>query len=83
MSVTVRLGSKVRHEVEALTVGEALEKFLEQRPDWRRRLLDEMAEERIPLSCSVNGGGECPLQQEAALEDGDELYIFPVASGGR
>lgn len=66
------------------TVGDAFEALLEDRPALRDRVLDEEGALRPQINVLRNGkdvrSQEAGL--ETALEEGDELALFPPVSGG-
>lgn len=65
------------------TVGDALEALLSERPELRDRVFDEAGELRGHLTVLRNGSdvdNEDGL--DTAVEDGDELALFPPVSGG-
>jgi len=66
------------------TVGDALEQLLEAHPDLRREVVDEDGQLREHIRLLYNG--EDPFEAaagfETALEDGDDLALFPPVSGG-
>ena len=92
MSVTVRVhryreGDYSKPDgvlkTEATTVSEALEKFLEQNEDWRRRLFDESGEVRRFVNIYVDEEDVRFLQKlDTRLKDGSEINIIPVMCGG-
>jgi len=75
-----------RHvEVEAApgaTVGEALEALLDARPALRERVTEEDGTLATHVNVYRNGGAVDPEDFDDAIEEDDELALFPPVSGG-
>jgi len=70
-------------EVEAATIGEAIEELQTKFPGFKERLLDESGSVRRFVNVYVNEEDIRFLQnQETALQDGDEVSIIPAIAGG-
>ncbi|AGN00451.1 molybdopterin converting factor, small subunit 1 [Salinarchaeum sp. Harcht-Bsk1] len=69
---------------DAETVGEALDALLADRPDLATRVLDEDGEVYDHVNVLKNGSDVTATDAglETAVEDGDELALFPPVSGG-
>lgn len=92
MAVTIRLpgllagavAGKREVQVEALTVGEALEALARDFPEVRSRLFDAKGDLRHSINIFVNEEDVRFLGGPAAtLTPGDEILIVPAIAGGR
>jgi sulfur-carrier protein len=70
-------------EIEAATVGAALETMFRARPSLRSYLLDDQGALRRHVAIFVNGA---PLRDRATLADplgpNDQVYVFQALTGG-
>ena len=91
-TVTVRLhgafsdfaGGARKTEVEAATVGEALDRLPERYPTLRERLRDESGRLREHLNVFHNEEEIRRLEgEDTPLRDGDTVHVMPAVSGGR
>jgi sulfur-carrier protein len=90
MAVTVKIPTQLRGvtggeaevEVEATTVGEALDGLFDQHEDLRSRITEE-GELRRFVNVYVSGE-DIRFQDglDTKLSDGDELTILPAVAGG-
>ena len=90
MAVTVKIPSQLRAvtggaeevEVEATTVGEALDGVFDQHDDLRERITQD-GELRRFVNVYV-AGEDIRFQQglDTAINDGDEVTILPAVAGG-
>lgn len=70
-------------EVEAGTIGEAIEELQTKFPGFKERLLDESGTVRRFVNVYVNEEDIRFLQnKETVLKDGDEISIIPAIAGG-
>ena len=70
-------------EVDAATVGGAIDELQSKFPGFRERLLDEAGEVRRFVNVYVNEEDIRFLaNKETALKDGDEISIIPAIAGG-
>lgn len=70
-------------EVEAATIGDAIEELQTKFPGFKERLLDESGAVRRFVNVYVNEEDIRFLQnKETALKDGDEVSIIPAIAGG-
>jgi sulfur-carrier protein len=70
-------------EIEAPTIGEAIEELQGKFPGFKERLLDETGSVRRFVNVYVNEEDIRFLQnQETPLKDGDEISIIPAIAGG-
>ena len=70
-------------EVEATTVGTAIDALQERFPGIGERLVDESGEVRRFVNVYVNGEDIRFLKnRETPLKDADELSIIPAIAGG-
>lgn len=91
MAVQVRIPTPLRNltndaevvEVEAATIGGAIEALQAQFPGIKERLVDEAGEVRRFVNVYVNEEDIRFLQnQDSPLKDGDEVSIIPAIAGG-
>lgn len=91
MAVQVRIPTPLRSltngaevvEVEASTIGGAIEALQARFPGIRERLVDEAGEVRRFVNVYVNEEDIRFLQnQDSPLKDGDEVSIIPAIAGG-
>ncbi len=91
MAVQVRIPTPLRSltndaevvEVEASTIGGAIEALQARFPGIKERLIDEAGEVRRFVNVYVNEEDIRFLQnQDSPLKDGDEVSIIPAIAGG-
>lgn len=91
MAVQVRIPTPLRNltndaevvEVEAATIGSAIEALQARFPGIKERLVDEAGEVRRFVNVYVNEEDIRFLQnQDSPLKDGDEVSIIPAIAGG-
>lgn len=91
MAVKVRIPTPLRKltndaelvEVEASTIGGAIDALQAQFPGIQERLMDESGEVRRFVNVYVNEEDIRFLQnRETPLKDGDEVSIIPAIAGG-
>lgn len=91
MAIQVRIPTPLRNltndaevvEVEATTIGGAIEALQAQFPGIKERLVDEAGEVRRFVNVYVNEEDIRFLQnQDSPLKDGDEVSIIPAIAGG-
>lgn len=91
MAVQVRIPTPLRSltndaevvEVEASTIGGAIESLQARFPGIKERLIDEAGEVRRFVNVYVNEEDIRFLQnQDSPLKDGDEVSIIPAIAGG-
>lgn len=91
MAVQVRIPTPLRSltngaevvEVEAATIGGAIEALQARFPGIKERLVDEAGEVRRFVNVYVNEEDIRFLQnQDSPLKDGDEVSIIPAIAGG-
>lgn len=91
MAVQVRIPTPLRSltndaevvEVEASTIGGAIEALQARFPGIKERLVDEAGEVRRFVNVYVNEEDIRFLQnQDSPLKDGDEVSIIPAIAGG-
>lgn len=91
MAVQVRIPTPLRNltndaevvEVEAATIGGAIEALQARFPGIKERLVDEAGEVRRFVNVYVNEEDIRFLQnQDSPLKDGDEVSIIPAIAGG-
>lgn len=71
-------------QVEARTLGEALEQLEQRYPGIRERLVDENGQLRRFVNIFVNDEDVRYLQElDTPLKEGDEISIVPSIAGGR
>ena len=65
-------------------VGDALDRLLEEHPDLESRVLTDGGDVREHVNVLRNGTNVAAEEEglETAVEDGDELALFPPVSGG-
>ena len=92
MAIKVRIPTPLRKltqeaevvEVEATTIGGAIDALQAQSPGIEERLVDESGEVRRFVNVYVNEEDIRFLQnRETPLKDGDEVSIIPAIAGGR
>ena len=77
------VGKQSTVEVQAATVGEALNSLLAQHPELRRHLYTEDGKLRAFVNLYVNDEDIRYLQKEAtAVKEGDNISIVPSIAGG-
>lgn len=77
------VGKQSTVEVQAATVGEALNSLLALHPELRRHLYTEDGKLRAFVNLYVNDEDIRYLQKEAtAVEEGDNISIVPSIAGG-
>ena len=72
-------GTERRCEVDAATVGEAIDRLDERTPGLRNRLVDSGPTIRQHINVFVNGA-QASLETE--VPDGATLHVIPAVSGG-
>ena len=91
MASTVRIPTPLRKltnndelvEVNAATIGDAINELQTRYPGIKERLLDETGAVRRFVNVYVNEEDIRFLQnQQTALKDGDEISIIPAIAGG-
>lgn len=91
MAVQIRIPTPLRSltndaevvEVEAATIGGAIEALQSRFPGIKERLVDETGEVRRFVNVYVNEEDIRFLQnQDSPLKDGDEVSIIPAIAGG-
>lgn len=91
MAVQIRIPTPLRSltndaevvEVEASTIGGAIEALQARFPGIKERLVDEAGEVRRFVNVYVNEEDIRFLQnQDSPLKDGDEVSIIPAIAGG-
>jgi sulfur-carrier protein len=91
MAVKVRIPTPLRKltneaevvEVEAATIGAAIDALQAKYPGIQERLVDESGEVRRFVNVYVNEEDIRFLQnRETPLKDGDEISIIPAIAGG-
>ena len=91
MAIQVRIPTPLRNltndaevvEVEATTIGGAIEALQAQFPGIKERLVDEAGEVRRFVNVYINEEDIRFLQnQDSPLKDGDEVSIIPAIAGG-
>ena len=91
MAVQIRIPTPLRSltndaevvEVEASTIGGAIEALQARFPGIKERLVDETGEVRRFVNVYVNEEDIRFLQnQDSPLKDGDEVSIIPAIAGG-
>lgn len=91
MAVQIRIPTPLRSltndaevvEVEAATIGGAIEALQARFPGIKERLVDETGEVRRFVNVYVNEEDIRFLQnQDSPLKDGDEVSIIPAIAGG-
>jgi len=91
MAIKVRIPTPLRKltnneelvEVDASSVGEAINELQSRYPGIQERLVDESGEIRRFVNVYVNEEDIRFLQnKETALEDNDEISIIPAIAGG-
>lgn len=91
MAIQVRIPTPLRNltndaevvEVEAATIGGAIEALQARFPGIKERLVDEAGEVRRFVNVYVNEEDIRFLQnQDSPLKDGDEVSIIPAIAGG-
>lgn len=92
MPIQVRIPTPLRKltedqelvDVEAASVGAAIDELQSRFPGIQERLLDESGEVRRFVNVYVNEEDIRFLQnKETPLKDGDEISIIPAIAGGR
>jgi len=77
------VGKQSTVEVNAATVGEAMQALVAQHPDVRRHLYTEEGKLRAFVNLYVNDEDVRYLQKEAtAITEGDNISIVPSIAGG-
>lgn len=91
MAVQIRIPNPLRSltndaevvEVEASTIGGAIEALQARFPGIKERLVDEAGEVRRFVNVYINEEDIRFLQnQDSPLKDGDEVSIIPAIAGG-
>lgn len=92
MSVSIRIPTPLRKftagqeavEVEASTVGEALENLTETHPELRSKIFSDDGQVRRFVNVFANDE-DIRFQEklETPLKDGDQVSIIPAIAGGR
>ncbi len=91
MAVQIRIPTPLRSltndaevvEVEASTIGGAIEALQARFPGIKERLVDEAGEVRRFVNVYINEEDIRFLQnQDSPLKDGDEVSIIPAIAGG-
>ena len=91
MAVQIRIPTPLRSltndaevvEVEASTIGDAIEALQARFPGIKERLVDEAGEVRRFVNVYINEEDIRFLQnQDSPLKDGDEVSIIPAIAGG-
>jgi molybdopterin synthase sulfur carrier subunit len=91
MAVTVRIPTALRKlaegnetlDVEASTVGEAIDAIREQHPSLAKQLVNDDGDVRRFVNLFANDEDIRFMDDlDTALEDGDELSIVPAIAGG-
>ena len=91
MAVQIRIPTPLRSltndaevvEVEASTIGGAIEALQTRFPGIKERLVDEAGEVRRFVNVYINEEDIRFLQnQDSPLKDGDEVSIIPAIAGG-
>jgi len=69
---------------DAVHVGEAMERIIEELPEFKRTLVDpELEDPKLNTLILLNGREIGVLNGlETVLEDGDEIVFIPVSHGG-
>ena len=77
------VGKQSTVDVNAATVGEAMQALVAQHPDVRRHLYTEEGKLRAFVNLYVNDEDVRYLQKEAtAITEGDNISIVPSIAGG-
>jgi adenylyltransferase/sulfurtransferase len=77
-------GKRSAIDVQAATVGEALQSLVSAYPDLRKHLYNEQGKLRAFVNLYLNDEDIRYLQQDqTAVSDGDTLSIIPSIAGGR
>ncbi len=90
MSVRIEIPPLLRHhtngvitaEVKGSTVGECLNSFAKQYPGTRKRLFDKNGKLLRYVEIYVNGETSYPKELARQVNDGDEISIVYLISGG-
>ena len=70
-------------EVEAATIGAAIDELQQKFPGFKDRVLDESGDVRRFVNIFVNEDDIRFLEnKDTALKDGDEISIIPAIAGG-
>jgi MoaD family protein len=92
MSITVEIPTPLRRftgengevSVQGRTVGEALQKMVEEHPSLQRHLFTDEGRLRSFVNVFVNNEDIRHLDKEQTkVEDGDHVAIIPSIAGGR
>lgn len=76
------IGAIRQVEVEAATLGEAIDSLLETHPTLRVHLFDESGQLRQHVVCFVNGHQTRLEDRSPALREGSEITFLQAVSGG-
>ena len=90
MTIKIHLHAKHRHhtngqktvEVEAKTVGEALNKLVILYPGMKKELFDKKAQLSDHIEIYLNNASAYPGELEKKLKDGDEVQLIALLAGG-
>ena len=91
MAIKIHLHAKHRHhtngqktvEIEgAKTVGEALDRLINQYPNMKKELFDKKGQLSDHIEIYLNNVSAYPGELEKTLKDGDEVQLIALLAGG-
>jgi molybdopterin synthase sulfur carrier subunit len=76
------VGPTRRVELEAESIGEAIDRLLDRHPTLRVHLFDEEAGLRQHVLCFVNGSQTRLVDRSQSIDEGAEITFLQAVSGG-